>query len=401
MVRAAGVVGKAARPALPPMGMYNSCEIDYAETDCAAEDDLMYADGYRYEVNFLTFAAHLTGPNSIVALLTHDSRRILQYVNIKNAVQDRGGVLNGTTLSGTASSPTSIGGDCSRIGYPFTNAGVVSCLAATIDANPTAAAGFAGWYVYDEPGCPNQSIGYCAGTLAGGNYENVQTLAAYIAGTGDTHMIFGVQIPSGVPNCAGGWSGSCAQTQINNLYSCNNQTTCLGNYPWITTKAAPNTGYDYYPIGAMPGKLSPDDVGKVAALTANTFASRYPAETVTYTAQAFSWWQERGGPVGPLGCTSYSVCPFPTTAQIQQLRDQALYYGNAAGYLPRIVFYYYWPDITCNGTNENYPGCNATTNRATVKAAAFAPFPVSAPPVAVVAGQGANVAMPRPASDLR
>ena len=184
----------------------------------------------------------------------------------------------------------------------------------------------------------------------------------YLHSIDPTHPILGFNTPSGVPS-GGGWTGPGAQPQITNLYS------------WLTNATTPITGYDYYPISGGPGTQSYGqsiaDIGKIAPLLQNVIAANYPPEKIGFVGQAFSWAQEYGA-----NCTSVTVCPYPTQAQEQQMRDQALYYAAQAGNPIAYVFWYYWPDITCLNT---FPGCDPNANRAALRAVNSAPFPVSPP----------------------
>ncbi len=363
-------------PTLPPMGVYNGCEIDTNLSGCEAEDLAMTSDGYTYQINYLALAAHKTGSNSLTSWFAYDAGiGMHQLISVKLALTDPTNVLTGTSMT---TNYTSLASDCGATN----NEQLIACAATVCDGS----VGCAGWYLYDEPGCPNQGIGYCAGSMAGSNYQNVNTLAAYIAGI-DSHPIYGIQTPSGIPasgGCgAGGWvlpggGNTCAQTQINNLFSCNAQSTCNGNYSWITDSTTPLTGYDDYPFctpsstGTICAGASVDDVGIMAQLIQTTILNNYPSEKIAFVGQAFSWFQE-GGP----GCSTYALCNYPTQAQMQNERDQALYWANHAGNPINLYFWYYWPDITCINT---YTGCSATTNRAAVAAASFAAFPATPPP---------------------
>jgi hypothetical protein len=336
---------------LPPQGMYNSHETDTDLAGLEAQDLAMTQDGYTLEVNYIGLMAHKTGANSLQAWLAYDATiGMRQLINVKNAIADSD-PLAGTGLVAFAPSFAS---DCGAVN----NQQIIDCVTLVAGSSPA----FYGWYIYDEPGCPNQAIGYCQGSMAGKNYANVKTLANYIA-TKDAHPIWGIQTPSGVPAC-GGWSNVCAQTQIDNLYS------------WLTNSSTPNTGFDYYPFpntaGTQSAGQSAQDVGFIATYLHNTIAANYPSEKMAFTGQAFSWFQEGGA-----GCSSIAICPYPTTAQMQNERDQALYYANKAGNPLSMILWYYWPDVTCLNT---YAGCNATTNRSNVRAAAFAPFPTAPPP---------------------
>lgn len=225
--------------------------------------------------------------------------------------------------------------------------------------------------------------------MYGHNYQNIPILAAYIKSIDPTHPVINANT-AGAPPCSGsGYNCAAGQTQINNLFSCNGQAPCNGVYPWMTDPNSPITGFDYYPVcvatnnggmgGCGTGGQSADDIGQIATNIAATIAANYAPEKMIFVEQSFSWYQE-GGP----GCTSLAVCPFPTTAQMQTMRDQALYYANKAGKPLSMILWYYWKDVTCNnetgGLPTHYPGCSEAANRAAVKAAAFAAFPATPPP---------------------
>jgi hypothetical protein len=313
----------------------------------------MVAAGFKWEINFIGIVGYKTGNLSLQQWFTYDASIGLgQVLNLKNALLD----ANPLTGTGLVSFAPNLASSCGATN----DEQVISCIHSVASSVP----GFNyEWYIYDEPGCPNQSIGYCAGSIAGHNYSNVQTLANYIASIDPTHAVRGVQTPGG---CAGGCSaGNNAATEataVDNLFS------------WITNSTTPNTGFDYDPIPSNIINNDVDDIGVIAGDIANEIKANYPAETMTFTVQAFSWLQE-----GWSTCTSISVCPYPTTAQMQDMRDQALYYANKAGKPLSRLYWYYWPDITCEGAST-YAGCNSSANLASVKAAMSAPFPATPPP---------------------
>ena len=69
------------------------------------------------------------------------------------------------------------------------NEQVIQCVASL----GAGSAGFGGWYIYDEPGCPDQTQGRCQGSIAGKNYAFVDELAKYIAQVDPSHPIIGIQ----------------------------------------------------------------------------------------------------------------------------------------------------------------------------------------------------------------
>jgi hypothetical protein len=323
---------------LPPQGVYNSCEIDTALSNCEQQDAQMASTGFKWEINYIGLAAHKTGPDSLQAWFTYDASIGLgQVINVDAAINDPVNVLTGDRL--ITNFDNSLANDCGATN----NEQIIACISEVAKSVP----GFHfKWYLYDEPGCPNQSIGYCAGTLAGGNYQNVQTLANYIKSLTPDHDVIGTNSGDGA-------------NAVGNLYS------------WLMGSSTPVTGFDYYPVPSGGNFGTIDNIGSIAGALANTVKSTYANENIYYVAQAFSWYQANGN-----GCTSISACPFPTTSQLQDMRDQALYYSNQSGVPLSMIFWWAWPDVTCE---VNYPGCNASANLASLKSAAFAPYPVEAP----------------------
>jgi hypothetical protein len=350
--------GSGSTAALPPFGVYTSCEIDTNLPTCEAEDLEMTKYGLTMEINYLSVAAHRTGPNSLQALAQYDAGiGMMQWINLKNAVSDSD-ALTGTSLAGG-----SLGSDCGAT----TNQQVVQCIETTLSSVP----GFKyGFYIYDEPGCP-ENIGYCYASLTASHYKNIEELAAYIQSI-STRPVLGIQ--------AGG-GGTTSANQ--NLFSCN--SACGGSY-YISGPHSPNTGGDDYPISGDPvaSKAGLAAVGInvqniVQVLSGPTSGNM--AETMSWVGQAFSWFQE--SPIGAFGCTSMATCPMITETQLQEQRDGALYYAKAGGKPIQYFFWYYWPDLKCLNTNNLVaptPNCNAATNLNALKTADQAPFP-AAPPV--------------------
>ena len=310
----------------------------------------MAADGFTAEINYIGIDAHKTGAGSLATWFAYDAGiGMKQFISVKAALNDA------NPLTGAALLTSSLATDCGAVN----NEQLIACIASV----GASSAGFGGWYIYDEPGCPNQAIGYCQGSLAGKNYQNVSVLAAYIASV-DSHPIIGIQTPSGAACTGGGYNCPLGVTQITDFFS------------WLSSATTPNTGVDYYPFDAPSGLQSvgqaPEDVRYIVSDMQSVFAANYPPEKMAFVGQAFSWFQERGK-----GCSTYAACVYPTTAQMQSERDQALYYAKAAGNPLNYIFWYYWPDVICENT---YPGCSASTNRASLRSAAFAAFPATPPP---------------------
>jgi hypothetical protein len=376
----AGIVASATTPmlfagaganglALPPQMIYNSCEVDTNLAGCEAEDTDMASDGFKYEINYLSLLANKTGSGSLQALFAYDaSIGFKQFVSLKEALNDPVDPLTGTRL---VSSSGATDGNLAKSCGAINNEQVIQCVASL----GAASAGFGGWYIYDEPGCPDQTQGRCLGSIAGKNYAFVDELAAFIAQVDPTHPIIGIQ------------NGDSTTPAIaNQMFSCNGAAPCTSPspYPWLVSSITPNTGFDLYPFcdaapGSTPGTVcgpgtSFENAQAIAENATNiplTIAAQYAPETLSAVLQAFSWFQESG-----TGCTTINNCLYPTQAEMQYARDLALYNARAAGKPLSYIGWYYWPDITCL---TSYTGCSATANRAALKAAAFAPYPLTAP----------------------
>ena len=343
---------------LPPFGVYTSCEIDTNLANCEAEDLKMTQYGLTMEINYLSTAAHKTGSNSLQAWAQYDaSIGIMQWINLKEVLNESD-ALTGTYLTGG-----SLGHDCGS----KTNQEVIQCIDTVLSAVP----GFRyGYYIYDEPGCP-EPIGYCYASLSAGHYKNIEELATFLQSV-STHPVLGIQV--------GG-----VGTNIGNqdMFTCNN--ACGGSY-YMSGPHSPNTGGDDYPVSGDPvaTKAGLINVGQAVKSIVEVLAgptSGNTAETMSWVVQAFSWLQEAAP--GAFNCTSMINCPMITQTQLQEQRDEALYYAGAAGKPIQYFFWYYWPDINCHGSfntvNGLTPMCDAQTNLNALKAADQASFP-SAPP---------------------
>lgn len=345
------LLGASSKPTLPPQGLYNSCEIDTALTMCEARDQQAATAGFKLRVNYIGLLAHVSRSQfpgrSLEDMLAFDATiGLQQIVNVKDEIQDPAG-LAGNRL--TTSYPV-FAKDCGA----STNAEVLACLARTADPSPA----FWGYYIYDEPGCAEVGIGYCWGSLNPSMDANVTALANYLHKIDPNHPTFGVQTSSGVPACAGGWSGTCAPTQIDNLFG------------WLPGSWARFTGFDYYPIGS--DGQNPADIATIFPMVQSAIA-RHPRERVAFVAQAFSWQD-----YDHEDCDPYPACaPQPSTAQIKAQRDQALLASAKAGNPVFAVLYYSQDDVNC--LVSPYPGCDADANWKSLTAAAFAPYPVGSP----------------------
>lgn len=331
---------------LPPMGVFNSCEIDTALTDvCEKEDLAMRQIGITWEANFIGIAAHKTGTHSLQEWFRYDaSIGLSQAIVIKHAIDDPVDVLTGNTL--ISGFNKSLGNDCRAVN----NAQIIQCIAAVAATVPQFNYT---WDIYDEPGCPIQSIGYCAGSLARGKHGNVERLAKYIHSIDPAHGIFGVNV------------GDCCDAT--------NQTTIWQNlFSWLAAARPYSVGWDYYPIPQARTGQPISNIGTNTTGIARVIQANAPGTKMNVTLQAFSWYQEGGN----FGCSSETLCRYPTQSQMQDERDQVLYYANQAHQPISVLWWYYWPDITCLNT---YPGCSASANEAALKGAITAPFPATPP----------------------
>jgi hypothetical protein len=311
--------------------------------------------GLKLNVNYIGLGASLA---SLKAELAYDQTiGMVQGINIKNAVENTTDGLSGNSL---VTFVTTLGGtlvtDCGLVPATATNAQLLSCIVANIKTYPNYVI-----YLYDEPVCPNQSIGECLGSMAGDNYGNVAEVASYMQGIDPSHAIFGVNV------------GAPAQSDTNTEDG------------WLVNATTPIAGFDWYPVGwPQHPTFTIDNIGQIATNFGTLFAAQNPSEKMVAVLQGFSWWQE--GDATPTGlCTGVTTgalpCPFPTQAQWQQMRDQALYYSWLSGHPVSYVLWYSWNDIICgNGSGTSYfVGCNATANLAALQAVDSAPFPSSPP----------------------
>jgi hypothetical protein len=311
----------------------------------------MTQTGISWENNFILLEANATGGNSLQELFTYDaSIGMSQSIDVTTADSDPVNPLTGTIL--ITHFNNFLGNTC-----PATNnEQIISCVYNVAKSVP----GFNwSWKLYDEPGCPNQSIGYCRGTIAGGNYSNIEALAQYIYSIDPTHLITGVN----VGDIAGPGSGTQLQVDTN-------------LFGWLATPPAQGLGWDFYPIPEGTGTPGTGHTIAQAGLNATTIASviaaNNPGMSMNVTLQAFSWYQEGGG----RGCTTITLCPYPTEAQMQDERDQVLYYAKQANQPINAIYWYEWATVSCL---NNYTGCSASANEAALKAAITAPFPAIAP----------------------
>jgi len=330
-------------PTVPPQGVYNSCETDTALTSlCEPEDSLLVHDGFKWEIDYIGLMAT---KQSLQAWFKYDASIGLgQVIAINRALNDSTDVLAGTVLMNFNGD-----GNLAKSCGATNNAEVIACIDSVANSVP----GFNFmWYLYDEPGCPKQSLGICRGTLLGGNYDSVIILSRYLHLIDPLHQTIGTQV---------GDVGSQGVTDT--------------EFSWLMKAPMPPrtaTGFDHYPIPQRYPFGRINDNAALARQLARAAAKYNPSESIYYVGQAFSWYQEQGKT-----CTSVTNCPFPTTAQMQSMRDHALYYAAEANHPLSWIFWFYWPDVNC--LHVHYPGCDAAANRASLKAAAFAPFPTKPP----------------------
>ena len=356
----------AARATVPNQGIYTTCLIVNL-SDCETRVDNSQAAGFKYMTFFNALYGSLSDLTNFLSHANSDGMKIL--ISIQSAPANTTDALTGTSLVSTFSAggmPTA----CSAT----TNKQFIDCVIPYCDASPACA----GWYIADEPGCPNQGIGYCQGSLGGSNcgsgcrYQNVDELASYLQGADPTKLVVGYNTPSGIPACSGGWSGTCAQTQIDNLYSCNGNSPCNGVYCWLSCTDSQNGGYDYYPIGNpnQPSQ-STSDITTVGTLIQNTLNANCSGCHNAFVVQAFSYTQG-----GYSGCTDISACPYPTSAQMITMRNNAILAAHNAGHDLTLVWYYSYEDAQCIHGYAGGGTCDATTNWNIVKAAVAAADPV-------------------------
>jgi len=338
-------------------GLTQTCPIADNRVNCYSYDDTMAGSGFNVEINYNGLQSHTgTGTGSLYEWIHRSGQEGLrQAINVKNAIEDG---LSGHSLVDFAEYYAK---ECGAT----TNQQVIDCI---IHSGVTKDPGFWVWYLYDEPGCPDQMIGYCQGSIAGKNYANLHAVAQYIQ-QNDGGPILGYQTVSGTPPL--GWqSGDVAGgavRQINDLFSCNGHVECNGIYPWITDPAVPNTGFAWYPFGYPPGNQKVTDLQYIVPLVQSTINANQPGMTRAVAVQAFSYYQYPTN-----GCTDISLCPYPTRAQMKQELGLFLYWGYMTGNPVSTVIYYGWSDIWCH-TGHTYPGCNGQNNYNQVVWVAFTP----------------------------
>lgn len=366
---------------LPPEGVYFSCEIDTNTVpasntpsptnlgSCEGNDQVMVNNGITWENNYLLPAANATSTNSLVQWFTFDAG-IGMSQDLEVSDGSEAGLSGNTLITGFNNSlATTCPGHFGLPSSPnplTTNQQIIQCIALAAQSVP----GFNwAWKIADEPGCPNQSIGYCAGTWAGGNYANANAVATYIHSIDPTHQIFVVNV------------GDCCNATL-----AGQQTITSNLQSWLATPPASTLGWDYYPIPegtATPGSsqyISADAVD--TALIADTIAAYNPGMTQTATLQAFSWAQEGGND----GCSSMTVCPSPTFNQLLAQRNYVLWYAQVYNQtIAPAIYWYEWAAVWCHYGSDS--PCTATTNLSNLKAAIAAPFPSTAPtPIAPYPG---------------
>ena len=362
----------AARAALPTQGIFTTC---VASTNCNSKMDDMQSAGLGVGVFFNALYGHLT---DLDTLLTHaDADAFDVFISIQQAPQNATDALTGTSLVDAFSSG-GMTGDCSAT----TNQQFITCVISHCDAHVHCK----GWYITDEPGCPDVTdFGYCRGSMYGQSscggvsstcrYQNVDELATWLQSNDPTKSVVGYNTPSGIPACSGGWSGTCAQGQLDNLYSCNGHAPCNGVYCWLSCTNILHMGYDYYPVGnPFQPSQSISDVTTIGTLLQNTLNSNCATCHNAYIAQAFSYTQG-----GYSSCTDIGACPYPTSAQMISMRNNGILAAAAAGHPLEYVWYYSYEDAKCihgyAGSPPN-PTCDATTNWNILKAAVAAADPV-------------------------
>jgi len=361
-----------AEAALPPQGLYSTCDVQDTYSTCLAAMQQQATGGFTLEVDYNTLIAHKTGATGSIASWLADSATagIQQIIPIQQSSINTTDALTATSLVDSLTARgSSYATDCGAT----TNQQVIDCLIAQCDAS----AGCWGYYIYDEYGCPHTAIGYCQGGMYAQSacnagvgscrYQNVDELALYLQAH-STKKVVGTATAAGPPCGGGGFSCAGGQTQINNLTSCNGQSECSGVYAWLMAAQSPYENLDYYPIpeNRNGGGQKMSDIAGIMQNFNTSIAATYAAEKPGFVVQAFTAFYYGYG-----GCGTITLCPYPTQTQIQTMRNYALF-GNTLG----MILYYSYEDVTCL---HNYTGCNATTNWNQLVAAAFSSAP-GAPP---------------------
>src|SRR5580704_11202127 len=227
--RRAKTVPPTPTPTLPPQGIYDEkCEPQWILTTCEANDLQAAQAGIKYKIAFIGLSS---SAQQFQQLLTYDaSIGITQFVAVSSADIDG---LDGTNLVNLAEGdggkwPSTCTNGSGPGGAAATNKEFIACI--HDDLNSYTA--FGGWYLYDEPGCPNALKGYCWASLKPSQDINVPLIASYIH-TVDSRPVIGA-------NGGGGYSQYCDKLSV--------AAQMANMFTWLSSQATPYTGGDYYPI---------------------------------------------------------------------------------------------------------------------------------------------------------
>jgi hypothetical protein len=347
-------------PKLPPQGIYDQkCEPRYTLKQCKASDLQAAQAGIKLKVAFIGLSASAA---QLQELLTYDaSIGITQYIAVGSADEDG---LYGTNLIATSQGdggnwPASCKNGTGPNGGAVTNEEFIKCI---YDALKDYKA-FGGWYLYDEPGCPNTAKGYCWASLKPAQDANIPLIAAYIHSI-DSRPVIGA-------NGGGGYSAACSGACLD--------TQMTDTFGWLSNPTTPYTGGDYYPIGCPTGNNCNQqisdldfDIPAIVKATHNAFGDgqgKLQSEKLEWVEQAFSWAEEASCPA--------AKCPFPTARQMQKMRDVTLWDSAAAGNPVWSIWWYAQPDANCQ--IKPMPGCDPHARWSALTQAINAPYPAQRP----------------------
>jgi hypothetical protein len=348
-------------PKLPPQGIYDEkCEPQWILTTCEANDLQAAQAGIKYKIAFIGLSS---SPQQFQELLTYDaSIGIKQFVAVSSADIDG---LEGTNLIKLAEGdggnwPSTCTNGSGPGGAAATNREFIKCIHEDLKGYKA----FGGWYLYDEPGCPNTLKGYCWASLKPSQDVNVPLIASYIH-TVDRRPVIGA-------NGGGSYSQYCDKVCVSEQMA--------NMFTWLSSQATPYTGGDYYPIGCPSGNNCnqhisdlnvdiPAIIGSMVSAFGNGPPGKVRAEKLEWVEQAFDWSEEAQCPP--------TTCSFPTEAQMQAMRDTTLWDSAAAGNPVWSIWWYAQPDANCQ--IQPVQGCDAAARWSALTQAINAPYPTKPP----------------------
>jgi hypothetical protein len=347
-------------PPLPPQGIYDQkCEPKWILETCKANDLQAAKAGLKMKVSYIGLSSE---PYQFKALLKYDeSIGITQYVAVAAADQDG---LAGTDLISLAEGdggnwPKTCKNGSGPGGSAVTNKEFMKCIDDDLRDFPA----FGGWYLYDEPGCPNAKEGYCWASLKPSQDVNVTDIAAYLRSI-DSHRVIGA-------NSGGSYSQYCQKTCVHDEMA--------NTFKWLTDEKTPFTGGDYYPVGCPSGNDCNQqisdlaiDVPAIVHAMENALDAKHQnakREKFEWVEQAFDWSEEAQCPP--------TTCSFPTAAQMQEMRDTTLWYSAAAGNPVWSIWWFAQNDANCQ--IRPVQGCDATARWSALTQAINAPYPTKPP----------------------